>query len=342
MIGMRAMKARSQPCPTLTRGLRARATSMNCNHCQAELENGKTRCALCGKRTFIPTEDESPLFGSLSEVEDVNEDRIFTETWWGPLFGGGWVQAQRILLGGEAGGGKSTFALQAGEQAWIETGLRTLYLATEEKAIHIKARCQRLEIDTDAFAIVTRPLDDLLDCLDESDEEFGMLVLDSLSDLIGQDLNEGIEAIGRISDYLDGCDTRALIIDHVNKGEEMAGLYRLRHAVDTTVYLRSKDDSPERIMEIHKNRHGQGHLKAKLLMRDSDQKQPGLLEPDLVVGGKRKRGLAVVRFTPEPVTPPKKPKKKKKPNSHEKVEEAIQTSKPSKPKRTRKKPVIPT
>src|ERR1700722_19349416 len=133
---------------------------MVCNHCGAELEEGKFRCLQCGKMTLSNEEDEGPTFMSLADVDDTEEERILKDAFFAPLFGGGWVQSQRILIGGEAGGGKSTFALQAGELVFEEMGLPTLYIATEEKAIHIKARCKRLRISPHAFMVVCGDIDE--------------------------------------------------------------------------------------------------------------------------------------------------------------------------------------
>ena len=62
----------------------------------------------------------------------------------------------------------------------------------------------------------------------------------------------------------------------MNKGEELAGLMRLRHAVDTTVYLRWDGISDTRTLTVMKNRHGQGKS-MKLVMTPETAKRPGLL-----------------------------------------------------------------
>jgi DNA repair protein RadA/Sms len=264
-----------------------------CDHCEAELAQGCYRCTVCGQYSFPVEQEETEeeLFMSLADVDDVPLVRLLDDEWWSPIFGGGFTPDQMMLLGGEPGAGKSVWALIVGERMAEVTDRPTLYLNTEESREAIKDRCRRLEIDPGAFMMVTSPLDESLVCLDSTLHEFGFGILDAVPDLVGDDPMDAVRALKRIRMWARERQAPFLALDHVNKGEELAGLMRLRHEVDTTIYLHGDDVSPERLMTVIKNRHGQGHKSLKLRMRSEDEPRPGLLEPvdpDKLCEGRRR------------------------------------------------------
>jgi len=252
---------------------------MECKRCGCDLEEGKFKCLACGQFNVIPPEDDdAPAFMPLSDAPRTKANRLTAKKWWAGILGGGLVQRQCILLGGEPGGGKSTWALQLGEACSKETGKQALYIATEEAAQEIRDRAERIGVDPDCFATPLELQDAELACLDTPDE-FCLVILDSLPDLIGDDPNEGVRVLHRLKHYSMDRDTTSLAIDHVNKGEELAGLNRLKHLVDTTMLIRNPDDSDERFMTVKKNRFGGGNKTIPLLMRTEDETNPGMLYP---------------------------------------------------------------
>jgi predicted ATP-dependent serine protease len=302
-----------------------------CNFCEAEIPSGKNRCVECGRFTFANKEEEGSEFMDLADVEDAEEERIITNAFFSDLFGGGFVESQRLLIGGEAGGGKTTFAQQLAELIWKATRKKVLYLATEQKPRHIKAACKRIGVNVKAFRLACKPLDGALECL-ESDEEFGAIILDSLPDLIGVDPNEAIEVLKRFQEYGETHTCPIFIIDHVSKGQELAGLYRLLHTVDTVVYLRYDGVGAIRVMEIHKNRFGQSPCAMQLEMRPPNSKNPGRLDPVIDEADFLKRGKKSIRLVQPTVAPTLDELEKiiKSRNSHKKV------SKTSKKKTSKK------
>lgn len=261
-----------------TAPIRQRNAAESCGSCRSVLPEGCARCVSCGAWTFTAESEEElhSLFLSLDEVEDVPDNRLLMKEFYSPIFGGGLMADQTILIGGEPGGGKSVFSLVMGQGMAKESGRPTLLLHTEEDARQVKARAKRLGIPPSSFVIVNEPLDEALECLDSDEMEFGMGVLDSLPDLIGDNPMEAVRVLKRIKEWSKTHQVPFLILDHVNKGEELAGLMRLRHAVDTTVYLRWDGISDTRTLTVMKNRHGQGKS-MKLVMTPETAKRPGLL-----------------------------------------------------------------
>lgn len=202
----------------------------------------------------------------LSEVEDLTIDRLGADTWWAPLLGGGIVPGTTILIGGEPGGGKSTLSVQIADAIAEETGLPSLYLAMEEKAGMIRSRAARIGCQHLNRIIVPaeKPTAELeiLNGL----EDVGFIILDSLPYLAGRDENKALDICQRLTEYAQETDTPILILDHVTKGEQLAGLMTLQHAVDVTIYLRSNHRVERRVWETIKNRHGDGFVTRDLLM----------------------------------------------------------------------------
>ena len=240
---------------------------MNCGYCCRPLEPGKGRCRTCGRWFFgdPPPPPKAPII-RLSDVPDDTLTRLCSGDWWGKLLGGGFVRGCVYLIGGEPGGGKSTISLQIADSIAEETGEDVLYLPTEEKVSSIRGRASRLKCrHIDSIIVPDVPLTTDLEFLDAI-EPVPFIILDSLPDLVGRDDNEAVAVCKRLSEYAQATDAIIFVLDHVTKGEELAGLLRLQHAVDCTIYLRAISKSKKRIWETIKNRHGEGFVTRELIM----------------------------------------------------------------------------
>jgi predicted ATP-dependent serine protease len=265
----------------------------SCKHCGADLEEGRFQCPKCRRFNMTPAEaDGTPLVKSLSEVDDLERVRLTRKEFWAPLLGGGLVQSQLLLIGGGAGSGKSTWVVQVLASIARETGKRGLLIHTEESEKEVKARVKRLGYDSEHFAIPLEPQDEGLACLEEP-EDYAIVIVDSLQDLVGEDPNEAVRALGVLKEYAMATDTPVIAVNHVNKDEDMAGLNRLKHKVDTTMLIIGDEDSPERVMTVTKNRFGQSHKRMILIMNGENDRYPGLLKPKNIPG--KGKNLSLVK-----------------------------------------------
>jgi KaiC/GvpD/RAD55 family RecA-like ATPase len=172
------------------------------------------------------------------------------------VFGGGIVRDSTNLLGGQPGAGKSTLTLQianviAGmvddEQDENELGkiyARTLYISAEEKLGAIGARAVRLQLPNRGRIMMVDALKKQED--DEGEEiEFDvdtienhvvdiqprLFIVDSLAEL-ANGFAAQVVFCKRLKEIATENNCPALIIQHVNKKKDMAGLMALQHKVD--------------------------------------------------------------------------------------------------------------
>jgi len=254
---------------------------MDCKHCRSEIPSDRFRCLNCGMFTVVEEKEEpQSVFASLSSAEDTDTiKRITRKRWWASALGGGIVLRQSMLIGGEPGAGKSTVSLMIAEACALEMKLPALIIPTEEDVREVKARVVRLGLDTDCFEYPLEAQDETLECLNHIEESFSMVVVDSVPDLIGTNLNDAVHVLKRLKAFAMDTDTPILAVDHVNKGEELAGLLRQQFQVDSVIYLRNNPGEDERYWTTIKNRFGQGNKVIELLMRQETAKFPGLLYP---------------------------------------------------------------
>jgi DNA repair protein RadA/Sms len=274
---------------------------MFCKHCHTELPEDRYKCVICGRFNVAPEEEELvPAFKPLADVDDIETVRLTSKHWWAPILGGGLVARQLILIGGDPGAGKSTWSLMLAEACAVETGRRAALIPTEEDEKDVKTRVKQLGLDSDCFLIPSASQDETLACLEGADEDFSIVMLDSLPDLIGDDPNEAVRVLDTLKEYAKAHDVPILVIDHANKGDELAGLKRLQHKVDTTIYMKREDGAEECYMTCLKNRFGQAHKVIELVMQEENAEQPGLLYPKpgselnekLTLAAKKRRLLA--------------------------------------------------
>jgi DNA repair protein RadA/Sms len=198
----------------------------------------------------------------MSDVpDDANEHRLITGPW-DKCFGGGIATTSVTLLGGVPGAGKSTMSLQLADAIAEATKREVLYVGAEEASRDIKARFQRLQLKNQALIRIF-PLG--------SNADLGSVlmkrrpaafVLDSLPGLIGDDLQAAVALCNALKGYCVDLDAPAIVIDHVTKDENYAGLMALQHAVDTTMLFTVDGDDGIRELNVTKNRFGPANVSA--------------------------------------------------------------------------------
>jgi len=240
--------------------------ALRCIRCDFTLPPNKMQCPACKIWQNSPMEtavgDESVL---LADVTSSEQDRIdvkeFNYCW-----GGGLSRGSVTLFGGLPGAGKSTVLLQILQRVWEFTQQESMYIATEEALPDIRSRADRLQIkapirmvpamsgvaDVGALLLKRKPI---------------AVVLDSLQGMTGTDEHTAIELLKTLKKFGVTLNAPIIVISHVNKEGDYAGLMTYQHAVDT-LFLMDPDESGQRTLEVQKNRYGRAFIESVFEMTE--------------------------------------------------------------------------
>jgi DNA repair protein RadA/Sms len=240
---------------------------MNCSRCDFRIPLGKAKCTSCGhwNNGSDPScpDDESIL---LSEVKSAEDNRIKTGDW-DYCWGGGLVRTSVSLVGGLPGAGKSTMLLQllaAIHQTYPER--ESMYIATEEALPEIKLRADRLNIRAPIRMVPAMSGVANIGIILETRKPIA-IILDSLQGMIGVDDNAGTELLSTLKKFATTLEAPVIVISHVNKSGDYAGLMTFQHAVDALLTLSPEDDGL-RVLEVLKNRNGRAFIESKFEMTE--------------------------------------------------------------------------
>lgn len=223
-----------------------------CELCAAALPPDASQCRKCGRWQTGLANIESDII-SLEEVEATTVDRLQTGPW-DPCFGGGLVRTSTTLLGGAPGIGKSTMCLQISETVCELTGRETLYIPTEQALGEIRGAANRIGLkhvydikmlrnpsNYEPHILARRP---------------ALVVLDSLSGYTAGDEQAKVTFALKIKNLAEQANCAVLILEHVNKEEEITGLMALQHYVDAVLLLTGTAKANILKLETKKNRNG--------------------------------------------------------------------------------------
>jgi predicted ATP-dependent serine protease len=222
---------------------------MKCRVCDSELMPGKIKCA-CGAYNPQAADGAEPGLGEdesvlLEDIVSSDVDRIESGHWDecfgyvqnedGTILSKGMVRGSTNLIAGAPGAGKSTLFLGIA-QAIVNVfpAGEVLYLASEEDLPQIRSRANRMHIDGRRrlrFLDLRKGVSDITPILKRY--KFMLLILDSLA-AISEEAEVQIQVCKAVKQYATFQHAPAIISHHVNKGEEIAGLMKLQHAVDMT------------------------------------------------------------------------------------------------------------
>lgn len=241
---------------------RRRKETRSCVRCEYKFDINKSKCPSCGAwnnvRAINDGGDQTIL---LSEVSDNPIKRIQTGPW-DKCFGQdsssgecGIATCQVILLGGAPGAGKSTMALQLADRIAQNTKKEIIYIGSEESPPQIKDRAIRLGIISNNL-IRLHPMGSSADLGSILlNRKPSGIILDSLPGLT-KDPDLAVELCTRFKEYTVELNAPTIIIDHVTKDGDMAGLMALQHEVDTLIMVFKDDGNDIREMVTVKNRFG--------------------------------------------------------------------------------------
>jgi predicted ATP-dependent serine protease len=248
--------------------------------CGTKYPDTKFQCPICKRFSFARNSVEvSSMVKRLSEADDISLDRLQSGPWdicFGPANErekNGIVRTSATLIGGLAGAGKSTLSLQLSDRLCTTQKRDGLYICSEEDIPEVRLRAERIKIknldkiccvstmtSSEALAQLENIIIDVKPCA---------IILDSLPGLMGEDHLAAVELCKLLKAFAIKYKAPVIIIDHVTKADDFAGLYKLQHTVDTTMTLYPTDENPNiRILETLKNRFGQAFVNVNLEMTE--------------------------------------------------------------------------
>lgn len=239
------------------RTLSRSSTVAPCWRCDAPFAEHKERCPSCRawrKRGISSLSGEDDQTILLDDVAAAELERISVGHA-DAIFGGGLTIASTNLIGGEPGAGKSTLALQLCDIISSKAQRETIYISAEERSQEVKSRATRLQLKNTKLIRLypigaTASLGDIIVA-----RKPACVIVDSLPGLT-DDPEEAVRFCKRLKELCVESLAPAIIIDHVTKQDDIAGLMALQHAVDAIATLFCTGDGEEREMTVRKNRNG--------------------------------------------------------------------------------------
>lgn len=249
-----------------------------CKNCGYESAAWMGKCPNCNnwstfdeidfseKKTFVNKNSEN--FEKAIELKDVeiniNERYITQSSEFNRVVGGGIVKDSVTILTARPGAGKSTLLLEI-SQDLAKKGNKVLYISGEESASQIKNRALRImdTISENIWILSTTSLDVALDNIKKIAPSIIMLDsiqtfrLEEFSSRAGSPI-QTVECVNKLVELAKNKESpkAVIMIGHMTKSDEMAGLRTLEHLVDTVLYLEAEFDEKLRLLISTKNRFG--------------------------------------------------------------------------------------
>lgn len=177
------------------------------------------------------------------------------------VLGGGFVDAEVVLVGGQAGTGKSTIALDIASR-YAKLGKTVLYSSGEESEQQIGLRASRMGIVNENIKIVNETsLEVLLGHI--ADEKPELLIVDSLQTLASSEISSSIGSIQQSKEAAHTLTRLAknekitmILVNQLVKSGEYAGSESIKHIVDAALMFESDSETPLKFLRAEKNRFG--------------------------------------------------------------------------------------
>ncbi len=240
-----------------------------CMHCGFLFLIGKLQCPSCRQFNNEPIkggENDGTYY--LGDADD--QDVAFVATGdWDPCFGReikpdgsfhyGIPKSSITLLGGKNGAGKSTLVLQICEEFCEQGPEDVIIVSVEEASAQVKRLGKRLKLkhmkkqsEKTGGIRISKGENEMAAMLHF--RKPSLIVVDSLPRLC-PDMDDAVEFTKRLKEHIIALGIPAIIINHINKEEEFAGLEKLQHEVDCTMIFTIYDDDVRELRSI-KNRNG--------------------------------------------------------------------------------------
>lgn len=214
------------------------------------------------KENSLDFENEARL---LKEVKLDESERIkssFDE--FDRAIGGGLVRDSVSILTARPGAGKSTLLLEL-SSSYAKDGFKVMYVSGEESESQIKARADRIigEISKNIWILSTNSMD--LAEIEIKKKDADIIILDSIQTFFLNEFDnkqgsptQTIECANKCVDLAKNPEKKRafIMVGHMNKSGEMAGLRTLEHLVDTVLVLDGESEDDLRLLTSTKNRFG--------------------------------------------------------------------------------------
>lgn len=272
-------------------------TTYTCRECGAAHSAWEGRCRSCGAWDSLdetvtrkpgaaggPRTAPAPTVPpkKLKHTSAEESERVLSSiTGWDTVLGGGLVKDSVTILTARPGAGKSTLLLQLAQE-YAAAGHKVLYATGEESGSQIRARADRLfpSIHENIWLLPTSNLEEVE--AQAAAIRADILMIDSIQTFRlpehPQRAGTPVQTVACTERIMDLCKNpeqkrAALLVGHMTKADEMAGLRTLEHMVDTVLLLEGDPSEELRMLRSTKNRFG-----ATGEMGLFEMKQHGLME----------------------------------------------------------------
>ncbi len=244
-----------------------------CSECGGESSKWNGKCPFCGAWNTLEETVPTPVFtgkaapvgefkySRISEISYSDETRYETGiSELDRVLGGGLVKGSLVLIGGDAGIGKSTLLLQIcghmGEEHTI------LYVSGEESERQIKLRAERLGVASEnLFLASNNNCEAIVKAVCENKPE--VVIIDSIQTITSSALSSAEGSVVQVRECTNAFMRMAkseeipvFIVSHVNKEGGIAGPKIMEHIVDTVLFFEGEKQMAYRILRAIKNRFG--------------------------------------------------------------------------------------
>lgn len=255
-------------------------TIFKCNNCGYESIRWMGRCSECNswnsfeeieidtkkkknKGKYLEKRKATPV--KLYSIDGDTSIRIVTSMEeFNRVLGGGIVKDSVTILTARPGAGKSTLLLEISNDV-ANKGYKVLYASGEESETQISNRANRIlkQIPEGIWILSDTSMDNVLDAIEQIDPD--LIIIDSIQTFSLEEFDsragspiQTIECTNVLVDVAKNQNRpRAVImVGHMTKANEMAGLRTLEHLVDTVLYLEGESDEELRTLMATKNRFG--------------------------------------------------------------------------------------
>lgn len=252
-------------------------TEYRCSACGAKSLTWAGKCPSCNKWGTIEEiqvdkdhktkaiNDKDLRAKKLKDIETGESERYVSGIEeFDRVLGGGLVKDSLTILTAKPGSGKSTMLLELA-YAFSKQDIKILYVSGEESTSQIKKRALRImeDISEKIWILSTNSMDEAVATVENIDPD--MIFFDSIQTLTLEEYSsragspiQTVECTNKILDLSKNSHKprASIMVGHMTKSDEMAGLRTLEHMVDTVLYLQSDMDENLRVLASSKNRFG--------------------------------------------------------------------------------------